>query len=104
MGRAILQGRGARGHVSGLRGHLSGKPTNQASGGQPLNTTEFIDATGEISPRGVRRRRMDGFFSSGRYLFRLACQFSITVYGSGLSPLSVVLGIATRKRRPSAVQ
>jgi hypothetical protein len=39
-------------------------------------------------------------FSSGRYFFRLACQFSITVWGSA----RLLLDTATRKRRPSAAQ
>ena len=42
--------------------------------------------------------------SSWRYFFRAACQFSITVYGSGPLFLATVLGTATRKRRPSVVQ
>jgi len=45
--------------------HFSGNLTNQASGSQPLNTSALIEAIGEISPTGVRRRRMDGFLVPG---------------------------------------
>src|SRR6266403_1668260 len=54
--------------------------------------------------QGSAAESQGSIFGSRRYFFRPACQFSITVYGSGPLLLGSILGAATRKRRPSAVQ